>query len=218
LKSLGWVFRKSPSVVSSQATISGVSPTASEFTRSYFDRVTDILRMMDLAAANDVAQLFEATRLRGGTVYFIGNGGSASTASHFATDFGIGSHTLDPPLRVSSLTDNAAVLTATGNDFGYDEVFVRQLRVIASPGDVLVAISASGNSPNLVAAFDYAVTVPMTTVAFVAFDGGRIGKSADLCLHVPTDIGEYGPAEDAHLMLNHALSLFIRQLSSPARS
>lgn len=187
-----------------------VTNVAIDAAQAYLRRVGQIIRSVDLGAFDDVVSLFERARRTGSTIFFIGNGGSASTASHFATDLGVGSLADRQPFRVHSLTDNAAVITATGNDHGYDHVFVRQLRVLAQPDDVLVAISASGNSPNLVRAIEYAKTVPMTCVALTAFDGGAMRKAADLCLHVPTEIGEYGPAEDVHLMLNHALSLCLR--------
>lgn len=178
--------------------------------QAYFRRLGEIIESVDLGALDDVASLFDRARWTGSTIFFIGNGGSASTASHFATDVGVGSLSDEQPFRVLSLTDNSAVMTATANDHHYDHVFVRQLRVLARPDDVLVAISASGNSPNLIRAIEYAKTVPMTCVALTAFDGGEMRKAADLCLHVPTEVGEYGPAEDVHLMLNHALSQHLR--------
>jgi len=95
------------------------------------------------------------------------------------------------------------VLTALGNDFGYEEIFVRQLRVMGKPNDVLVAISASGNSPNLIKAFDHALAAGIKTVAITAFDGGKMRAMADSGIHVPTEPKEYGPAEDVHMVLDH---------------
>lgn len=185
--------------------------SAAQFTRAYFERVADLLGTIDLSACQLMVEAFEAARERGATIFLIGNGGSAATASHMATDFGVGSTHVQPPFRVVGLTDNAAVVTAVGNDHGYAEVFARQLRVLAEPGDLLVAISASGNSPNLVEAFQVAAELSVKTAAITAFDGGRLRQLADVSLHVETEIGEYGPAEDIHLILNHALSLFVRQ-------
>ena len=113
------------------------------FTKGYFSYLNTVLQNID---TEEVAQFIETildARERGATVYIIGNGGSAATASHFANDFSIGTNDYEKPFRVTSLTDNVAVLSAIGNDFGYDEIFVRQLRVHAKKGDILVGISAS---------------------------------------------------------------------------
>ena len=104
----------------------------------------------------------------------MGNGGSAATASHFANDLAFGTNDYDKPFKVMSITDNVPVLTALGNDYGYEEIFVRQLRVYGKKGDVLVGISASGNSPNLLTAFEYAGASGIKTVALTAFDGGKM--------------------------------------------
>ncbi len=146
------------------------------------------------------------------TIFFIGNGGSAATASHFANDLAYGTNDYDQPFRAISLTDNVPVLTALGNDFGYEDIFLRQLQVLAKKGDVLVGISASGNSANLVKAFDYALSVDIKTVAITAFDGGKIKALADEGIHVPTEPQEYGPAEDAHMVLDHLVSAYLMRL------
>ena len=105
--------------------------------------------------------------------------------------------------------DNISIITAIGNDFGYDEVFVRQLRTLGKTGDVLVGISASGNSGNLIKAFDYASTAGIKTVAITAFDGGKMKTLADEGIHVPTEPKEYGPAEDAHMVLDHLVGAYL---------
>jgi D-sedoheptulose 7-phosphate isomerase len=104
------------------------------------------------------------------------------------------------------------VLTALGNDFGYEDIFLRQLQILAKKGDVLVGISASGNSANLVKAFDYALSVDIKTVAITAFDGGKIKTLADEGIHVPTEPQEYGPAEDAHMVLDHLVSAYLMRI------
>ena len=141
--------------------------------------------------------------------FFIGNGGSTATASHFANDIAIGTNSYDKPFRSVSLTDSNAIITAVGNDFGFKEIFVRQLRVLGRAGDVVVAISASGNSPNLIRAFDYAKSIGIKTVAITAFDGGKIKQMADEGVHVPTAPKEYGPAEDAHMVLDHLVGAYL---------
>lgn len=182
------------------------------FARSYVAYLTDVLRSIDPHAIGAfVATLLDA-RNRGATVFFIGNGGSAATASHFANDLSIGTYAFDKPFRVLSLTDNVPILTAIGNDFGYHEIFVRQLRVLAQRGDVVVAISASGNSPNLLVALEWAKTAGIKTVAITAFDGGKMKLMADEGIHVPTAPKEYGPAEDAHMMLDHLVGSYLMRL------
>ena len=144
--------------------------------------------------------------------FFIGNGGSAATASHFANDIAIGTNSYEKPFRAVSLTDSNAIITAVGNDFGFEEIFVRQLRVLGRAGDVVVAISASGNSPNLLRTFDYAKKIDIKTVAITAFDGGKMKQMADEGVHVPTAPKEYGPAEDAHMVLDHLVGAYLMRV------
>src|ERR1017187_7503128 len=144
------------------------------FAGAYLEYLIKVLKDIDLKAIGRFVETLLDARERGVTVFFIGNGGSAATASHFANDLSIGTNSYNKPFRVISLTDNVAILTAVGNDFGYEEIFVRQLRSLGRSGDVLVGISASGNSPNLVRAFEYAKSVGISTVAITAFDGGRM--------------------------------------------
>lgn len=182
---------------------------AGEFADRYFSALKTVLDGIDRAAIARFAATILDARERGALILFIGNGGSAATASHFANDLAVGTRSAGKPFRVCSLTDNVAVMTAIGNDYGYDEIFVKQLRALAQPGDVLVAISASGNSPNLIAAFEYAASAGLRTVALTSFDGGRMKAMADEALHVPTEPREYGLAEDAHLIINHVLGNYL---------
>jgi D-sedoheptulose 7-phosphate isomerase len=182
------------------------------FASSYIDYLSQVLKGIDVKdIGRFVATLLDA-RERGATVFFIGNGGSAATASHFANDLSIGTNSYDKPFRVISLTDNQAIITAIGNDFGYQDIFVRQLQVLGKPGDVVVAISASGNSPNLLSAFEYAKSAGIKTVAITAFDGGRMKSMADEGVHVTTAPKEYGPAEDAHMVLDHLVGAYLMRL------
>ena len=182
---------------------------AATFAGEYLEYLKKILDGIDRAAVARFVDTLMDARSRGATVFFIGNGGSAATASHFANDLAIGSNDYDQPFRVLSLTDNVPVMTAIGNDFGYDEVFVRQLRVLGKKGDVLVGISASGNSENLLRAFEFAATAGIRTFALTAFDGGELLRTAHDVVHVPTGPREYGPAEDAHMVLNHLVAAYI---------
>lgn len=182
---------------------------AVKFTESYINYLHTVLSSID---ANEIAQFIETlldARTREATIFFIGNGGSAATASHFANDLAIGTNSYEQPFKVISLTDNVPIITAVGNDFGYDEIFVRQLRIYAKKDDILVGISASGNSKNLINSFEYARASGIKTVAITAFDGGKMKTMADEGIHVPTDVKEYGPAEDAHMILDHLVGAYL---------
>lgn len=179
------------------------------FAGCYVKYLQSLLDKVNPAEVADFIRVLLEARERGATVFFIGNGGSAATASHFANDLAIGTNDLEKPFRVISLTDNAAVMTAIGNDHGFEEIFVRQLRVLAKKGDVVVAISASGNSPNLVRAFEHASSAGIVTFAITAFDGGRLKQIADSGFHIPTGPKEYGPAEDIHMILDHLAGAYL---------
>jgi D-sedoheptulose 7-phosphate isomerase len=180
-----------------------------DFATAYLNLLKKVIDRLEITEISKFINVLLEARERGASVFFIGNGGSAATASHFANDLAIGTNDYEKPFRVMSLTDNVPVMTAIGNDFGYDEIFVRQLRVYAKPGDVLVGISASGNSPNLVKSFAYALENNIKTVAITAFDGGRIRQMAEFGIHVPTGPKEYGPAEDVHMILDHLVGAYL---------
>jgi D-sedoheptulose 7-phosphate isomerase len=182
------------------------------FSEAYLDYLGGVLKKIDAEEIAGFIKTLLAARDRGATVFFIGNGGSASTASHFANDLAIGTNSYSKPFRVVSLTDNHAIVTAIANDFGFEEIFIRQLKVLAKAGDVVVGISASGNSPNLLRAFEYAKSVGIETVAITAFDGGKMKKMRDAGIHVPTGPKEYGPAEDAHMVIDHLVGAYLIRL------
>ena len=137
-------------------------------------------------------------------VFAIGNGGSAANASHFAVDLGKGaSDKLGKRFRVMSLTDNTPWLTALGNDFSYDDVFASQLQNYARPGDVLIAVSVSGNSPNLLKAFDWARQHDLRTIALVGARRGRLPDLAEQTIVVGDT--HYGRVEDVHMHILHLI-------------
>ncbi len=185
------------------------TPDPVAFAGVYLNYLQSVLRRIDTAEIGRFIETLLDARKRGAMIFFIGNGGSAATASHFANDISIGTNDYDQPFRAVSLTDNVPIITAIGNDFGYEEIFVRQLRILGKKGDVLVGISASGNSPNVLKAFDYAPTIGIKTVAITAFDGGKMKALADEGIHVPTEPKEYGPAEDAHMVLDHLVGAYL---------
>jgi D-sedoheptulose 7-phosphate isomerase len=174
---------------------------------SYGRRLAAIVESLDLGVVVDVVdELHDAWRRRA-LIAIAGNGGSASTASHMATDL-VKATKVDgrPAVRALSLADNVALLTALANDDGYEVGFERQVEAIFRPGDVLVLISASGNSPNVVNAAQEAQALGGKAIALVGFDGGKLAEICDLVVHARSERGEYGPVEDVHLVLNHMIT------------
>ena len=183
------------------------------FARGYLDYTRDLLVRLDVSSIVLFTRILLSARDRGARIFFMGNGGSAATASHFANDIAIGSKSWSKPFRALSLADNIPMLTAIANDDGYEEIFVQQLKVQMMPGDVVVAISASGNSPNVVRAIDYANGRGAITVALPGFDGGKLKGISRIVIHVPTAKGEYGPVEDVHMILNHLVGAYLMRAS-----
>lgn len=183
------------------------------YARAYLDYLATCFDTIDCQEIERFVQLLLDARRSGQNVFFMGNGGSAATASHFANDLSIGTRTGDhAPFRAISLTDNVAVITALANDEGYDRIFTDQLKVQMRAGDSVVAISASGNSPNIIAAVGYAKARGATIVGLTGFDGGALRKKSDISLHVQTDRGEYGPVEDIHMIFDHLIGSYLISL------
>lgn len=162
-------------------------------------RALDSVSLDDIAAATDtVRAAWQADQ----QIFAIGNGGSAANASHFATDLGKGSSDkVGKRFRVMSLTDNVAWITALGNDYSYDDVFLRQLQNFARSGDVLIAASVSGNSPNLVKAYKWAREQGLKTIAMVGAKRGALAEIAEQVIVV--DDTHYGRVEDVHMHILH---------------
>ena len=180
-----------------------------DYSKSYIDYLSSVLSNISLTDIEKFVEVLLEARERESSIFFIGNGGSAATASHFANDIAIGTRTYEKPFRAISLCDNQAVITAIANDDGYEKIFSQQLQVLLKKQDVVVAISASGNSPNLIQAIDTSKEMGAITVGISAFDGGKMKEMVDVSLHVPTGKGEYGPAEDAHMVLDHLVSNYL---------
>lgn len=180
------------------------------FSKNYFDYLKTLIDQLNIENVSEFIELILRAREDDKTIFFIGNGGSASTASHFVNDISLGSRQFEKPFRAISLCDNQAVITAIGNDDGYENIFLQQLQTQAKQGDVLVAISASGNSPNIIKAIKWAKDKGINTVGLSAFDGGLLAEESDLNIHVPTKIGEYGPAEDLHMVICGLVGSFFR--------
>lgn len=183
----------------------GFSPTSDDLGRieGYLARMQDSILALNKSAVADLANLIWEARERGSRVFVAGNGGSASTAEHIALDWMLGTGLSNPSLQVTSISQSPAALTATGNDLNFEMVFSRQLSALAARGDLVVVISASGNSPNLLSLVKVARELGVHVVAITGFDGGRLAEAADLSVIVPTRIGDYGVSEDLHLMIGH---------------
>jgi D-sedoheptulose 7-phosphate isomerase len=176
--------------------------------RGYADVLSSALlsvdwRQLDLAVAE-----IEGARTRGARLWVAGNGGSAAIADHLLCDWVKGTFTPShPPIHVHSLVSGTALLTACANDFGYEASFSRQLEMQAQPGDVLVCISSSGNSANILAALRQAKAMQLKTIALTGFSGGESAKLADISLHVA--VHNYGIVEDCHQILMHNIAQYI---------
>ncbi len=187
-----------------------------DFYQSYVDYLHKLLSRIDGKSVEQVVNVFLEARKNAKTIYFVGNGGSAATASHFSQDLAqLGNKVKCEGFRVLSLTDNVSHITAVGNDYGYESIFTRQMEFLFNEGDVLVTISASGNSPNVINAAKLAQKRGGVAVALTGFDGGELGKLADHTILLQTPKGEYGPVEDAHLILDHIITSYLmHQLKS----
>lgn len=185
------------------------SKTAADYVKSYFLYLSEIFQKLDYDVIAEVVALLLSARKKGKNVFFVGNGGSAATASHFANDVGIGTRPKQSPFKAISLTDNNAVMTAIANDFGYENLFVKQLETVYCAGDILVAISASGNSPNVLKAVEYVKEKGGITVGLSGFDGGKLKQSVDYAMHVPTENNEFGPVEDVHMIFDHIIGTYL---------
>lgn len=184
---------------------------AADFARRYVAYVGRLAAELDVAALEAFVDVLERARRDGRTVFLVGNGGSAATASHWANDLMLGTREgTAPALRAVSLADNVPVLTAIANDREYADVFVGQLDALFQRGDVVVAISASGNSPNVVRAVEYANAHGGTTVGVLGFDGGRLKARCGIAIVVATPAGEYGPVEDIHMVIDHLVTAWLK--------
>ena len=172
--------------------------------KEYFDKLKDTLDKLDTEAIGKVVDILLLCRENKGTMYIFGNGGSAANASHIAGDFLKGiSYGMEKRFKTHCLNDNIAGTTAITNDLSYDDVFIEQLKTYLSPGDVVIGISGSGNSENVVRAVKWARDNGATTIALTGYKGGRLKQVAGLVLHAPVDDMEI--AEDMHTIIFHAI-------------
>ncbi len=188
-----------------------VTDDIQEFAKRYFNYIYELVNQLDTRAIAAFVEELEKARINENTVFLAGNGGSASTASHMANDLNIGASPGDgKPFRAWSLTNNISSMTAIANDSGYKALFVNQLKSIYKPGDKLIAISASGNSPNVVDAAQWVKDQGGTVMGLLGFDGGKLINICDLAIHVKSPIGAYGPVEDIHLIMDHLIFTWLK--------
>lgn len=179
-----------------------------EFSKKYLNYFSDLSSKVDLNHLEKLKEVVFQARERGSNIFIIGNGGSGSTASHFDEDLALGTKTpayYEKPFRTISLTNNTAYMLAIANDEGFENVFASQLRQLFRDYDALIAFSASGNSPNLIKAVNYANQKKGDTFGIIGFDGGKLKEVCRNYLIVPTPQGEYGPVESVHLAIHHLI-------------
>jgi len=172
--------------------------------QSYISTLHQTMDQLPQELIAEVTKILQRARMQGNQVFIMGNGGSASTATHFVCDLAKNTrHPELPHFRAIGLTDNMAIFSAYANDEGYENVFAKQLANLIQPGDVVIGISASGNSQNVLNAIQEARRGNVTTIAFTGFDGGHLGKMVDVNIHVRSHIIEH--VEDIHLILEHMI-------------
>lgn len=172
--------------------------------KAYLEQEIQVLNSLDIGMIDRAMQEIENAYRRDGTIYIFGNGGSGSTASHYTNDFNKGlSENLEKKFRFVCLNENIPTVLAVANDFGYEEVYRYQLRGRLRPGDLVIGISGSGNSKNVLNAIAYAKEQGVRTMGIVGYDGGELKRMADVSLHVP--VMNMQLSEDVHMIFDHLM-------------
>jgi D-sedoheptulose 7-phosphate isomerase len=180
------------------------------FPENYKTELIRAIDAIDTAKVNSAIEWFKEARDANRSIFVCGNGGSASTASHFACDMVKGaSYQRDQRFRLMALTDSLPTLTAYSNDVSYECVFLEQLKNFAKPGDLVMAISGSGNSPNVLKAVEYGNSIGCKTLALTGRDGGKLGPMAQLNIQVP--VPHMGRIEDAHMIVCHMICYYFME-------
>ena len=179
--------------------------------RWYLDEERKVLESLDEKEISDVMNVLENTRLNGNRVFICGNGGSAATASHFCCDFNKGvSYSQEVKYNFECLNDNIPMMMAIANDISYEDIFSEPLKNKMRKEDVLLAISGSGNSKNVVKAVKYAKSIGATTVGLVGYDGGKVKELVDHCIHVK--INNMQIVEDVHMTMDHVMMFVLSRM------
>ena len=185
------------------------------FVADYLTRLKLILDNIDSDVISDIVDILDQTIVNKSRIYIIGNGGSSATASHMANDLGVGLKVRNiVNFNVVSLADNSPVITAIANDIGYENIFFMQMKGLINPNDIVIAISCSGDSPNIIKAADYAQDLGCKIIGITGFNGGYLKSISDLSFHVDTPKNEYGLVEDVHMILDHIIYSYYIQRST----
>jgi D-sedoheptulose 7-phosphate isomerase len=186
-----------------------------KFTKVYVSELKSILDKIDPSVVSDIVNSINKTIGKKSRIYILGNGGSSATASHMVNDLGAGLRRRKLlNLDIVSLGDNSPVVTAIANDIGYENIFYMQMKGLINVDDVIIAISCSGNSPNIVKAVSYAKELGCEIIGVTGFDGGLLKKMSDINFHIDAPKGEYGLVEDAHMILDHIIYSYYIQSES----
>ena len=191
---------------------------AARWARTYLTDTADLMRSVVDACLDDIVEAaarITASFRAGGTLLICGNGGSAADAQHLATEF-VSTLTLDhprPAMRAIALTTDTSLLTAIGNDFGIDGIFERQVEALGRPGDVLLGISTSGNSPNVLRAAERAAAMGLTVLALTGSSGGKLAPLAGVAIRIPSEVTAH--IQEAHLATEQLLALIVERSIHP---
>ncbi len=189
------------------ARLYNASTDSADYAARYIDRVQTLLAALDPTVIAQVVDVLHHACSKGRMLYFMANGGSGAIASHWVNDLVAGAYVEGvPAFRAYALGDNVPSLTAIANDCGYDEVFAQQLHGRMQPGDVVIALSVSGNSPNILRGLEVARAQGAVCIGLCGLDGGALPDHCDIVLHVPTTADEYGPVEDAFSVVAHMVT------------
>ena len=184
--------------------------SGAEYASRYLTRVARLMSEVDTAAIGRIIERVEQAGEVGGSIYICANGGSASVASHFVNDANLAvTGEGGPSFRVISLTDNVETITALANDHGYETISEQQLRGLLRPGDLLILLSVSGNSENILRAARYAKSAGAGVIGWCGFDGGELSQLCDPCVHIESTLDEYGPVEDIFSMIEHTIMTYL---------
>lgn len=184
------------------------SKSMKDFMKGYSDSLSIALESLDPSMLSAAADKIDEVSKKGGQIFSIGNGGSAAISNHLCCDWSKGIYQENhPPIRTTSLNSNMALYTAIANDFGFERVFSEQLKYFGSNSDILVAISSSGNSENIIQGVKKAKSKSMFVIGLSGFDGGQLCSISDVSIHV--DASNYGVVEDSHQIIMHMIGLYV---------